>query len=209
MTTIFLLVTFVLIAAAILAFLFGLDGLADPFGSDKEFGVGLLFTLGASPALLVCAFLVNDTRVNYCPHLEPIAAPDLAEFEPEPAVLVEPINDDELIAHNHALGEMVAQRDARIIALLGHGKAITGMHEVAKQELKIAKNELAARTQALQVASSTINEQQNEINGLRNELKQRSAQARALVKPTGTPCPPAYGAQPVTTPPCKGPRCSR
>lgn len=60
---------------------------------------GLALSLVIAPAIFVGAFFLNDYRNNYCPPLEPIAAPDLADAPPAPPIL----HDDELIKINHDL----------------------------------------------------------------------------------------------------------
>lgn len=79
MVSFLLFATLFLLAFAVFAFFVGADALKDPFADGRRLIAGFVLILLIGPGILTGAWRVNDYRVNYCPPLEPIAAPDLAD----------------------------------------------------------------------------------------------------------------------------------
>lgn len=131
---------FLLVLAAFVFFV-GADALKDPFADGRQLTAGFVLILLIGPGILTFAWSVNDYRANYCPPLEPIAAPDLADIEVE-------IVDES------------AERGAVTLDV-----AVSRVAYLNAENERLA-NELSLKTTALTTASETILTLQNRVKVL-------------------------------------------
>lgn len=137
MVSFLLFLTLVIFAFAVFWAFIAIEALTDPFADSKKVIVGLVVGLLIVPASITGAWHVNNYRVNYCPPLEPIAAPELAEVG-EAEALVAELNERE--------------QANKIEFLLNANDRLA--------------NELSLKTTALRTAGETILELQNRIKVL-------------------------------------------
>lgn len=189
MTTFLLFATIFLFAVALLVFLAGIDALVTPFKDNVDWLVGFAAILFVGPGVLTAAFITNGIRRDYCPPIEPIAAPEIAEGEP----FVCDLSPEDSSA---LLGDL--------FEIKGRLSATTNLLNIRTTALETARNEIVEKTTALQAASAKILELTNANKALEAEVTRLKSVRIDATQRTQTPVP----ATP-TAAPCRGPRCTR
>lgn len=149
---------FLLVLAAFVFFV-GADALKDPFADGRQLIAGFVLILLIGPCILTGAWSVNDYRVNYCPPLEPIVAPDLADYT---------VDENDNVVPSE-VGDESAERGA-----------VTLDVAYLNAENERLANELSLKTTALTTASETILTLQNRIKAL---------ESTRIIAPALTPTP--------------------
>jgi uncharacterized coiled-coil protein SlyX len=172
MVSLFLFTIIVLLVAAGLITLGSFNVLLNPFATRRDTNFALTYLFVLLPALLIGAYHINTARVNYCPPLEPIAAPDFAQPD--------------------FTGDVNKAAPDEETFRVGHDAWIFSANNSLADHIAELEGQLGQRDVAIHTAHETIAALQDQVVSLTATIDALKAQVATLQKTRikdGTPTP--------------------